>query len=108
MEKFFAANNIPSFLGNLLELMGVSSVQDLLSIDDSFIGDLEKNIQEDAFSSYITFDSKQKRIQYFGFDLASTKNFRLRPLDRMKLLGLKGIAQAEIDKIDITFMAASQ
>lgn len=98
MEEFFISHNIPTYLARLLELMGVSTIKDLLLVDGPFLDSLQKCVQDGAFDSYVDFGCRQKRLLYFGFDLASPKTFVLRPIDRMKLLKLPELAQLELDK----------
>lgn len=99
MKKFLETNNVPSYLAGLLELAGISSVTDLLLVDEKLIDSIEVMVQDGSFSAYVDFNSKQKRIEYFGFDLVSVETFRFRLIDRMKLMKLPELAKAELDKV---------
>lgn len=73
MEKFYEENNIPSYLGELLRLMGVVSLADLLEIDGDFIDDIEKQVRDGNFNSQVDFESTQNKLKYIlwnqlGFD----------------------------------------
>lgn len=98
MDTFYKDHNIPAYLCELLSLMGVVSLRDLLEIDEDFVDDIETQVRAGNFASQVDFSSRQNRMKYFGIDLPSTDTFRLRPLDRKKLLNMSELARSALNR----------
>lgn len=92
LKEFFTENYIPEHCQNLLKLYGIGSVQDLEAFVEEDIDSLEKCVRDGYFQGEVDFTSKATRISHFGADVVDVKNFRMRPLDRKKLLMLSAAA----------------
>lgn len=99
MKEFYSTHKIPPHLQNLLGgLAGVTTLEDLLELNEEMLASLEKQLRDGDFNSQADFSSRQTREKYLGNGDACLETFTFRPFDRIKLLRLADLAGKEISK----------
>ena len=96
-KKFCTTNLLPDFVCSLLELYGISFIEDLVGFGQEDITEIERNVREGNFGGHVDFESKSNRIKYLGFDVTDLKSFLFRPIDKKKLLSIGLIASQTIE-----------
>lgn len=97
MEKFLESQNIPEHNRKLLKLAGVCSMADLVDLTEKDLVDIEQMVRKGGFKDQVNFKSSRMRVQYFGANLISTKDFSFRLFERKKLLKLPAAARLKVE-----------
>lgn len=105
--SFLADQLLPEYACLLLELYGITTIAELVMINDEVIRDIEQNVRVGSFGGHVDFGSRTARIKYLGFDVSDVKQFSFRPLVKRKLLSISAAATCAIDKAKAASTAAS-
>lgn len=97
-RKFLDDLMMPDYSVTLLELYGITHIEDLLGFDADSITELEERVRDRTiFGGEIDFESKQLRKKYLGFEVAEVGQFSFRPIVKKKLLLLSAKAKAKME-----------
>lgn len=59
---------IPQSVCLLLEMYGLCSLEDLLSLDRGMVAEIEECVGNGAFDAMMDLNSKAERFKYLGYD----------------------------------------
>ena len=91
-HSFLLAEGIPDFVTNLLELYGMTCVDDIAMLNreelEEVMTDIESRVQNGNFLIDLEVSTKQGRIRYLGYDTTNIAAWTLRPFTKKKILDL--------------------
>lgn len=83
---------VPNYVRLLLELYGITFIEELSKLDYQDIEEIEQGVRSGSFGGHVDFTSKANRMKYLGFDVSDVSKFSFRPIVKKKLLAISAAA----------------